>query len=354
MIFARSPYYVTQSGSANDDTSVELYIWNDPASAPLTPTYTLSKRIPSSIITSCSYNISPYLREYIAYSSFTSAATNSSPPKAGIEYCFVTIKKYKNGVLQSTTSNVEVLDGYGYYSQDYNPDLGSILATPSTYYYWYDANNDLASTQLNRAGEVCVKTGTSWTAVYTDLVTAGTSTINLTNDSLVRPTAVYKSGGTNYYPNGNKLEIKNGSSVVQATFYFKPIEECKYTPVVIDFVNKYGHWQRTFMFKASRENVEVNNTEYYLMQDIDYDTSNGQFQVFNANGKEYISCNTGWVDEDYNENTLKQLLLSEKVLVNAKPAKIRTKSIAFNKHINDKLINYSIEFDYSNYVINNV
>jgi hypothetical protein len=76
--------------------------------------------------------------------------------------------------------------------------------------------------------------------------------------------------------------------------------------------------------------------------------------VFNANGKEYISCNTGWVDEAYNENTLKQLLLSEKVLVNAKPAKIRTKSVSWNKHINEKLINYNVEFDYSNYVINNV
>ena len=154
---------------------------------------------------------------------------------------------------------------------------------------------------------------------------------------------------------GNKVEILNGASAVQATWYFYPLEECKYTPVIIDFVNKYGAWQREFFFKASNDTFSVENTEYNLMQtdSYNYNTLEGQRKVFNANGKKSIKVNTGWVYENW-KDVLKEIMLSERILINDKPAKINTKSTELFKSINTKQINYTLEFEFTYDVINSV
>ena len=74
----------------------------------------------------------------------------------------------------------------------------------------------------------------------------------------------------------------------------------------------------------------------------------------NANGNESIRCNTGWVDEFFGTSTLKELLLSERILLNGKPVKMKTKGFETQKHINEKLINYTLEFENAYDIINNV
>ncbi|NBU05646.1 MAG: hypothetical protein EBT39_04785, partial [Sphingobacteriia bacterium] len=154
---------------------------------------------------------------------------------------------------------------------------------------------------------------------------------------------------------GNKVEILNASSVVQATWYFYPLEECKYTPVIIDFVNKYGAWQREFFFKASNDTFTVENTEYNLLQtdSFNYNTLEGQRKLFNTNGKKSIKVNTGWVAQAWSE-VLKQIMLSERILIDNKPAKINTKSTELFKSINTKQINYTLDFEFTYDVINSV
>lgn len=353
MIFARSPYFVEVSGSANDDITVELYIWNNPASQPADPTYILSKPIPSSLVTSCTFNISPYLREYISHEVFDIQHPNSVGGKDNNEWCNVTYKTYINAVLDTTTTTV-ALDGYGYFADGYNPDLGSILMDEGTYYYAYDPNYAPLTNDLEAPGEVTVRTGTGWTAKYTDLVNANTATQTLTDDTFRTVPALRSQGLTGYMANGQKLEIIDGGAVVQATFYFRPEEVCKYTPVVCDFVNKYGAWQRTHFHKASRDTFEVENTEFNLMPEgINYSLTIGQKQVFNVTGKESISVNTGFVSEDYKE-VIRQILMSETILIDDKPAKVKTKSVQMFKHIHEKLINYSLEFEYAYNYMNNV
>ena len=46
--------------------------------------------------------------------------------------------------------------------------------------------------------------------------------------------------------------------------------------------------------------------------------------------------------------------MSEKILINGLPAVVATKSVQMFKHINEKLINYSLDFDYAYDYINNV
>ena len=351
-IFVRSPYYVEVSGTANQDTSVELYIWNGTGAAPSDPTHTLSKPIPSSLITECTYNISPYVKEYIKHTNFQNIYNLNNSATPTNEWCNVNIKTYVDGVLDTTTTGIKAYDGWGLYSEDANPDFGLALLQEDTYYYYYDPNATLSTDVLKRAGSITFESTSGWSVKYTNLVSAATFIVNLSTTQVQDIYRVYP----NYMADGNKVEIIDGSAVVQKTFYFRPVEECKYEPVVIDYINRYGGWSREFMFKASRVSMDVQNTEYYLMQTISslsYDTERGQYQVFNANGKEYITCNTGWVEEGYKDR-VQEMLLSERMLVNGLPAKIRTKSIQLFTHINDKLINYQLEFDYANNVLNNV
>ena len=152
-----------------------------------------------------------------------------------------------------------------------------------------------------------------------------------------------------------KLRIYNSAlSTLYASWAFTPICEPKYTPVVIDFINKYGAWQREFFFKASKTNIAIESNDYNVMQSSsNYDVLQGQKRSFNTNGMETISVNSGYVNEDFSSN-IKQLLMSERILVDNKPAICKTKSLELMKNINNHMINYSLEFEFAYNSINNV
>ncbi len=69
--------------------------------------------------------------------------------------------------------------------------------------------------------------------------------------------------------------------------------------------------------------------------------------------KKTIKVNTDWVKEDYKE-LLKQLMASERILINSLPVKLNTKSTELFKSINTKTINYQLEFEFAFNGINNV
>ena len=336
-IYVRSPRMITISGTANQATKIELYLWNDPGSIPGTATYTLEKPIPSNTTTNVYYDISPYCREYISHSTYTEVSSLTAAPVN--EYCYCTVKTYKVGVLQSTLTYI-CFDGYGYYTDGYNPSFTQSYLTEGTYYVDKDDtcgglyyHNDLVNT---------------WEATYTGLQSGGTSTVTLTHEVGYIP-YVHSS----YLGEGNKLEIKK-NSVVQATYYFYNEQECKYTTYHCDFVNRFGHWQRLVFFKASVDEFEMTNTEFNSMSsDVDYTTTEARRQVFNVNGIDKITCNTGWVGENYS-SVMKELLLSETVLLDDKPVNVLTKALKLQKHINDKTINYQVQFAYAYDTINNV
>ena len=351
-IFARSPYIIEISETGQDGSKVELRIWNS-GTAPTDPNYTLSKLIPASNNVKTYYNISPYIREYLSWNT-RQQIYNSFPVNDSSQNCKVQIKRYKLDSGTYTlldTTELRAFDGFGWYEQGGNPSLANdILHDEGTFYYYYNGSSPNAFPNL-RGGHIMVATGTSYQAKYTNLSTAATFTQNLTNNSVIDVPRVYQS----YYAGGNKLEILDGSTNVLWTAYFKPYENCRYTPVLCDFVNRYGCWQRTWFFAASNDTFSVENTEYNLMQSTfpNYNTLEGQRKVFNTTAKRSIKVNTDWVTESYND-LLEQLMTSERILLNSLPAKINTKSTELFKNINQKMINYSLDFDFAFNAINNV
>lgn len=375
-IFARSPYIIEVDESNVVGSQLDLTFYY-PGTSPGTAQYTLNKKIPASNNLKMYYDIAPYCREYLKFTTRQSII-GTLPSTSGIvasnnnQYVLLRVQRYKETTtgqfaLLDTTTNY-CFDGYGYYSEGSNPTnadyifSGSKYATlkEGTYNYKYSALGNPTTNADDRAGILGVYNASTLDSVkYTDLVT-GSSTTFTTPFAAGNTLYDVPSVWAGYYANGNKLEIWQSigspSAVLLGTWNFKPVCEPKYTPVMIDFVNKFGYWQREFFYKASKNSISVQETEYNLMQSnsLSYSTLEGQRRAFNINGQESIVCNTGFVDEGYSE-TIQQILLSEKILLDNLPVTTSTKSIDKIKGVNaEKPINYQISFKYSFDAINSV
>lgn len=108
-------------------------------------------------------------------------------------------------------------------------------------------------------------------------------------------------------------------------------------------------------FKAQTNVINVKGSEYSLMQqNVNYDYRLGQKKSFNINGTQTIKLNTGWVYEEYND-LIKELLMSETVLLNNSiPVNLKTQSLTYKTNILDKNINFEIDFEFSNSLLNNL
>lgn len=345
-IFARSPFIIEIDGTGGTTTTLEVYIWNGTGSAPATPTYSISKNVPSASLPMTYYNISPYIQEYISHLQTNYISSDGYVAVPNNEWCNVEVSLF---VDRENLENrlYKAYNGYGYYGEGTNPQLSPILTSQNTTYYFHkDIYTYLPS-------NLTIETGTNYSIDIVDKNTTNVIWSNglAPNDS-VQSVAVSFSDIENY--NNLELVVENNGTEI-ARINYKAIEECKYEPVVVDFVNKFGAWQRMFLFKASYNSIETTQDEFnYLQSDlVDYDVLEGQRKQFNTNGKESIKANSGWVDENFKVQ-VQELLLSERILVNNKPAKTRTKSLDLVKHINQNLINYTLEFDFNYDTINSV
>ena len=345
-IFARSPYILTINEASQTASMIQLFLWNgNTTPIPASPSYTLSKNIPSSSSPATYYDLSPYIREFINHSTLQNV-TSGNPPTNALQWCWVGVKTFKKttgGFVQfGSTLTYRAYEGYGNYTDGANPNLSIVHLSPIDTFYYLDGTGN--------TGHITIEGASSHTIKYTNLVTGATDTSSIAT------------GNVNDYPKvlpaylsaGNKVEIITaGSAIWTATF--RPKDECKYTPVRCDFVNKYGAWQTEWFFKASNRAINVENTEYNLMPNTypAYDVLEGQRKVFNTNAKEQVKVNTDWVNESYSE-VIKQLMLSERILLDKSPVKINTKSTELFKSINTHMINYQLDFEYAYDTINSV
>ena len=340
-IFARSPYIITVNETGQTSSKIEVFLWNGTGSSPASPTYTLSKAIPSASAPSTYYDVSPYIREYINFNLRPINYNTTGSTLGSTTYCNVTIKRYKNtGTLLNTTTYY-AFDGYAEYSDGYNYDRWQYLLDEGTYYYHYDSDLTYITT---KAGDLTLEVTAGQKITYTDLVNGAAYTATFPSSGMKTCPRVYPT----YWAHGNKLEIKTSADAVLRTYTFLPREECKYQALPIDFVNKYGAWQREFLFKASNDSFNMTNQEFNIMNAsiVSFKPFEGQKKTFNANGRDSIKCNTGWVTESF-KDTIKEIMLSEKIILNDLPVTIKTKQTELFKSINTKNINYSLEFDYS-------
>lgn len=141
----------------------------------------------------------------------------------------------------------------------------------------------------------------------------------------------------------------------------KSITECKYDPYRLTFKNRFGINEDLWFFKKSSSSISF-NAEKFRSNQIgarsagDLTRTN---QEYNKTGIESITLNSGFVDEAINES-FKQLMLSEKVeLYDFKndtviAVKVKDSELKIKTSTNDKLINYTLELEISNNIIDDI
>jgi hypothetical protein len=338
-IFVRSPYTIAINEVGQIGSKVELFIWNANISEPTTPTYTMSKKIVSETQTENVYNISNKCVEFINEKNpiYTSIVATESFKN----WCFAKVKRYKE-----TSSNVFVLideesficfDGYTsflaganqdettdniplfntdikIYKQEGTTEYVNVWLDESPYWYFEDATETLF--QIESIGSL-YKIPYSINGTYKIL----------------------------------KLDVN-----LREKFRFKVESICepKYTPIVCSFINRFGGWSFLTFFKAHQKSIEVKSSTFNLMPESwNYDTFVGSNKQFNFNGTKKITCNTGWVDENYSE-LIQDLLVSQVILLDDIPVVCKSTSNEEKTQLKDKNINYTINFEYNFNLLNDV
>jgi hypothetical protein len=92
-----------------------------------------------------------------------------------------------------------------------------------------------------------------------------------------------------------------------------------------------------------------------------YDRSVHTKRDFNIKAKESFTFSSGYLSEEYNE-VFKQMMLSEKVWITniteteeqVLPINVKTSNITYKTSLNDRLVEYTIEFENSYNVLNDI
>jgi len=336
-IFIRSPYFIQVNEANQLGSKVELYLYNKGNTAPTLPTYILSKKIASTTQLENTYNIANYAKEFIKP---VAPVTVSVPTEEDVNcwaYCIV--KRYTELTLGVytllDTETFVCLNGYTDYSGGYNNDNTSavlpLVNTNITYY------KSIADNYINVFIETIIddiQWGDGVEFEYFD-----------NTEPTLWKLPYYGNTYLDFYPytKPRVFEIKA-----------QEICEPKYTPITCSFINRFGGWQYLTFFKANLQSIETTSKDFNLLpSSVNYNALQGQKRTFNQQGKQKIKCNTGWVDENYFD-LIQDLLLSEVILLDNKPAIIKSQSSDKKTHLKDKNINYEIEFEFNYGLINDV
>jgi hypothetical protein len=148
------------------------------------------------------------------------------------------------------------------------------------------------------------------------------------------------------------LKDSGGDTIDTVRYYL--VCEPKYTPYQIAFINRFGVADFITFFKRSDERGNFTQDTYQKSIYNDGFTTPslevGKYNSFNVNSRNSLTLNTGFVEQDYDE-TIKDILMSEYVAVlengNWIAVQPERGSIEYQKHVNQKLINYTLTFTYA-------
>jgi len=404
LVGARSPIFITANysslSSSLTDVELEIFIWNGSRSSkPATATYTLFRDVFAG--QDVSFDISKFVQEYITndYSGFD-ADDISYAPDGSVYWVQVDYEvNYENKAQPPTTVNdtgstdiFEVSNGYHIFIEAANKEVNKGFASVNVEKYIKDSGDEVVPVYLGKWGEgydiywaykdrvladggtveggsACANIGLHQVEVLTDggynidmpITEADLQNVQPEGRVLLLPCGVSNleewvqtEGETivGVYRTWYELNLKDKDGTTLDTRRFYPQCESKYTPSVIQFVNKNGVWESVTFFKRSSEQVQTRTSEYRRSlgssssAGFTYDTEAEQYKRFNTNYRNSLSVNTGWVGEDYSE-LMTQLLASERVLYDGKPVNVVTNSIQLQKSIDEKTINYTIDLQYA-------
>jgi hypothetical protein len=334
-IFIRSPYFIQVNEANQLGSKVELYLYSKSDGVPILPTYTLSKKIASNTQRENTYNIANYAKEFIK--PIKTYTTTLPAEEDELTWCYCVVKRYTELTLNTytllSTETFVCLNGYTDYIGGYNnSNTANILPLFNTGIKKYV--KDYTTSYVNVFFEV--------------------GSYDIDNDITVYPFTVTEASMYRILLSNNVVKISKDGVGQLYSIKAEQLCEPKYTPITCTFINRFGGWEFLTFFKANLQSIETTNKDFNLLpSSINYNVFQGQKRTFNQQGKQKIKCNTGWVDENYFD-LIQDLLMSEVVLLDNKPAIVKSTSSDYKTNLKDKNINYELEFEFNYGLINDV
>ena len=315
----RSPLFIEKTGSGSTYLSADMTITINS-----TVRYVLSKDTDSSY--KVRYEISELLRDYLHITwdglfPYSTDTKNSKVVTASLSTQFFTGTKEQRSqgigvaVGSAQTDTVYGFDAYSDFSEGINKSIttGALMQTNTTVYF---------SETLD--GYIPFQSGTG-----IDYTTISASTSEST--------------------------VTVGGTPVTIKRLCDPIHDV----IRIIFVNKFGAFQEFYFTKKHSRGISVSSEKFdnSIRSGMTYSVHDHKTNVYNKTGKERFTVNTDFLDDSQFE-ALKELLLSELTWVQIGtaviPIVITTETLQKQTRINDSLVRYTIEFETSADLINNI
>ena len=381
-INVRSPFYLKVSQTNIATATLNLYVYTGTfvANASVAnPKYTITKDVLTAgfIV----FEVAELVRDYLEIE-FDGTYSSQVVWVNAIISTTVSSGSASATVSPDNTNGFVAFDGYGYFHEGTNPELSKgALISNNTIFRLNDSNvripvytGDTTSVAFFYQGvekrTQAISSSTNTNAQIDYVTVSGQDN----NDSYEE--RVVADGGTleasscltdflRQLDIGLVDEVYVASSAGTEVIKILSTEECKYEPYKVTFVNKYGALQDLMFFKKSVESTNVTSEQFkasiFDQSTLSYKTYQHQQQAFLAQGKDKITMNTGYVNDDHNA-VLEELLLSEQVYYTeiteteekVIPVIPLTKSITYKTSVNDRLANYAVEFEHAFDKINNI
>jgi len=386
-INVRSPFYIKVSDSDLQSARLQLYIYegtkdDTPDAEDLKYTIFKTELEESNYVV---FEISELVRDYLDIEfdgQYDSQCVWVNPVIRAFDEDGDII--YSPTVTPSDYSDQFIaFDGYGYFEEGINPELStSYLQSNNTIFRLDDQNvripifvNGTNSVTFLYKGEV------KRTLIIPDILIRSTLneidyiTVSGSDNTDTYKQRVLADGGTleltpclNAFLDTidiglvDELYIASDSGTQIVKIVTEPCG--KYEPYKVTFVNKFGVLQDIWFSLKSTESINAKSETYKAsvldFNNLTYSISKPQMTQFHKSAKESITLNTNYLSEDYNE-VIKQLMMSEQVWITkltdeelVLPVIPKTESLRYKTRVNDKLVQYTIEFDYAFDKINNI
>ena len=350
IILSRSPYNVFIEPTILFDSAeieMRLYRGEFDVDKPNTPQFTLSNQVIKAGQTKINFEVAKFVNDYCKSNIPTfGIGINTSTAFDSVWLETTLTAFYLGSNIGQQVKNFYAVDGFGYHIELMNPKLQTNVLSSITNHIVY-RGSDYPIYFISEGLETIKIAGVSQPfGLNPEFNNQLVSYINM--NSYLEDEAL-----------GDFFLVRFTYETGNEDHYITVKDACKYPLYNCFFKNKYGVWQSIPFNLRNKQSFEVESSEYMPVISTfgEYSLQSHQQKTFNPNAKEKITCNTDYLPEYYNL-LFDELMLSEFVYLENDgqylPVNINKKSFERKTRLFDKLIQYTMDFEYSFNKLNQV
>jgi hypothetical protein len=276
-INVRSPYFINLATTNLTSAKLELDIYTGEANTDWqdAPQYTLNS---TAINAKVNFEIAELIKDYITALFDGSFPT---PPVTTSEATTIYVDYRVTETINTTAQTpVDVLGnrafyGYGYFEDGANPVLDKFVLQSNTRIL--KNTNETVTIPVDNT----IATSLIWKYQGSSV-----STVSITAEDNIQDQITYVTNTGNF--NVDQAEISTGTKSL--TINIDSYEKCKYSPIKLTFINKFGAYQEIWMFANSILSMATTEERYKsnILTNGTYNTYNPQIKLLTKNANQTL------------------------------------------------------------------